>query len=182
MCSTSSAKYMTSRYPSSTLLNKRFLSRTVFSVSMVFFGFIGLIFVMNLFPEYLPAEKTGVYLGNENLSRNTFFMLSYICYIYGCYILIFFAVIVNKGIPFRKSWYKNKIFLYFVVIYSTILLFSILLDLTSWSFLNWLRNYTFGILNYPLRNPVFGIFVSGFIGLTLYFGHSFINEKYKHIN
>ena len=182
MCSTGSAKYMTSRYPSSTLLNRRFLSRTIFSVLSVFLGFILLVFTISLFPEYLPANMTGIYLGNENLSRYTFFMLSYVCYIFNSFILIFFAIIVNKGKPFRKSWYKNKLFLYFVLGYSILLIGSIFLDVTNLSWLNWFRNDMYGVLNYPLRNPIIGILMSILFAVILYSGHGFINRKFRYVN
>ena len=58
--------------------------------------------------------------------------------------LIFFAIIVNKGIPFRKNWYHNNIFLSFVIIYSFIFIFFIFIDITNLTKINWLRNYCYG--------------------------------------
>ena len=96
---------MTSKYPSATLINKRFLIRCTLSVLVVYFGFVLSMYIIGCYPEYLPPEQTGVYLGNENLARNTAFMLNYICFVYDNIILVVYGIIVNEGKPFRKTWY-----------------------------------------------------------------------------
>ena len=41
--------------------------------------------------------------------------------------------IVNKGLPFRKPWYKNLLFLEFIIIYMSILLYFLFVDLTNFT-------------------------------------------------
>ena len=182
MCATGSATQMTSLYPSSTLLNRRFLSKTIFSVLTVFVGFVVVVYTTSCYPEYLPANLTGIYLGNENLSENTFFMLSYVCFIYNNIILIVFAIVVNKGIPFRKQWYKNLVFLEFVIIYLAIMFYFMFVDLTNYTYINWLRNYLYNVINYPIRNALTSILISLIFGFILKIGYSFISYKYRNVD
>ena len=63
--------------------------------------------------------------------------------------------------------------------YLSIFLFLVFIDMSDFTYVNELRNYIFGIENYPIRNPLIGVYMSIIVGIILYYQSKFVNKIFK---